>query len=695
MAYTSFQEMSRFFTERFGVSCGPAEPTLFTGGNGCDLKSAALRFLRDGCEELRFGPVSAVEELRSGKLTGTSLKQGQIPGNMEKDIDRLCLEKALEVFIDSGTAEDAYAVYYCYLEMFIGSYGSTKTMVELLSEFERNGSSLLMKHRDHYSHSVYVFALGLAIYECNPAFRSAFKRFYHYSEDEDDREGTLQANHAYLRTWGLTALFHDIGYPFELPFEQVMSYFEVDKTSRSSGIPFLAYRSLDAFLNLSGPEQAHFRTLYGFGFSSLTEVLAHNLYLRMGKDYGVSESYLFGKISDKPVHPENFSYYMDHAFFSACRLYRSLCDAIGVDSIDETTVDALSAILLHNSLFKFCIAFYKSAPPEKRPPLPMDLHPLAYMLMLCDELQCWDRTSYGRDSRITLYPMSADFDFSNGGIAATYHYNRAFAHKIDAYDKERQAYEAAPKGKKPRLKAYSDMCGSPEHNDFAEDIRNIVDLTSVPFSVVPDTVPEDRSKKHTYLSGSNFLHLFDFAVLLSARHKEENIEQAKVEDWIPAFDSMSLEYKLNHMERAKYFGRYLNSIGCFYTDRPVDFNLLESFDARQMERIAPMEHERWLENHVRLGWVNGNLYEKLPLGGTEDEVKAERARLREQLRCHKLLQAGELTHEKAMAHFEDLPESEKGKDCEPMNTLLKIMRRLDGVQIYSLGIRGETADTTD
>ncbi len=30
-------------------------------------------------------------------------------------------------------------------------------MIELLSEYEANGSGLLMKHRDHYSHSVYVF----------------------------------------------------------------------------------------------------------------------------------------------------------------------------------------------------------------------------------------------------------------------------------------------------------------------------------------------------------------------------------------------------------------------------------------------------------------------------------------------------------------------------------------------------------
>ena len=45
----------------------------------------------------------------------------------------------------------------------------------------------------------------------------------------------------------MSSLFHDIGYPFELPFEQVCSYFEVEGDKRESR-PFVAYHDLDAFL---------------------------------------------------------------------------------------------------------------------------------------------------------------------------------------------------------------------------------------------------------------------------------------------------------------------------------------------------------------------------------------------------------------------------------------------------------------
>ncbi len=169
---------------------------------------------------------------------------------MQMDLNRLCLEKTLERFIDSGTAEDAYEVYYCYLEMFFGHYGKSKKMVELLSEFESNGSSLLMKHRDHYSHSVYVFTLGLAIYETNSIFRRKFMEFYGFNPDGGKPQERKAAN-MFLEFWGLTAFFHDIGYPFELPFEQVISYFEVDSKERGEGSIYISYHDIDVLTKLS------------------------------------------------------------------------------------------------------------------------------------------------------------------------------------------------------------------------------------------------------------------------------------------------------------------------------------------------------------------------------------------------------------------------------------------------------------
>ena len=670
MAYTAIEHMRKQNEARFGMDTGPMQPPFFQDEDKPnDLKSSALRFLRERCEELLFDPAMAQEEQRDGICLGTSLSSNQIPYNMERDVDRLCLEKALEAFIDSGVPEDAYAVYYCFLEMFLGRYGSSKRMVELLSEYETNGSALLMKHRDHYSHSVYVFALGLAIYETNEAYRHSFQRFYHL----DGRKENECAN-LFLEYWGMTALFHDIGYPFELPFEQVLSYFEVDHQERGKGSLYLAYHDIEVLTGLDEVAKVHFETLYRKHFDTVSELLAHDITKKLGAAYDFSEEYLRDVLAQKPTQPNRFGYFMDHAFFSAARLYQELARALGAENLSTLHIDALSAILLHNSLYKFSIAFYKDRE-KRKTPLRAELHPLAWLLMLCDELQCWDRTAYGRNSRTELHPMAVDFDFSGNAIHAVYYYDQEERDKIDAFQEKYAAWEAGGEiGKPPRLKAYSDMAEKEQR--FTANVKKIVDTTQIPLHIRPDVRQVDRRSKHTYLSGSNFLHLYDFAVALHGRNMPPETTAEELEK---KFSSQSLEYQLSGINRAKSFSRYLNALGCFYTDRPVDYEMVAAFTPEQALQIAPLEHERWVREHQAMGWRSGSDYEKLPLVSSES-----RRDLREQLRCHKLAMDGELTDDAIRAHFYALAEEDQDKDWKPFNSMLKLLKKFDGLRIYKL-----------
>ena len=675
MAYTAIEDMRKRNKERFGRDVGPVQPPLYTNRRQRnDLKSAALRFLHERCEGLRFDPEKEAKEAESGVLLGTSLKPGQIPYNMEMDLDRLCLEKALETFIDSGVAEDAYAVYYCFLEIFFGQYGKSKKMVELLSEYEENGSSLLLKHRDHYSHSVYVFALGLAIYETNAAYRRSFREFYHLENRAENETANL-----FLEFWGLASLFHDIGYPFELPFEQVLSYFEVDQQERGKGCLYLAYHNVESITALDDVAKVHFETLYGKHFETSIELLAHDITEKLGKAYDFQEDYLLAVLNQKPTEPNRFGYFMDHAFFSSARLYKELARILEPQNLCPMHVDALSAILLHNSLYKFSISFYKDKVKNKAP-LKASLHPLAWLLMLCDELQCWDRTAYGRNSRTELHPMAASFDFSDSAIKAVYDYDAAESAKIEAFNEAYEAWAQNPdSGEEPRLKAYSDMAGKKQR--FTADIEKIVDTSFIPLSVTPSVRKADRKSKHTFLSESSFLHLYDFAVALHARSMPETATSEEME---AKFTSLSLEYQLSTLNRARNFARYLDAIHCFYTDKPVGYELVTHFGIKDAAIFAPMEHERWLFEHQAMGWRYGRAYETLPLKVPESEEKTERAALREQLRCHKLMMDGVLTHDEVRAHYKRLPEADKGKDWKPFNKLLSLLKKFDGLRIYRL-----------
>ncbi|MGI6090901.1 MAG: hypothetical protein ACOYEL_05905 [Saccharofermentanales bacterium] len=686
MAYTALKQMQKKIEDAFGMRTGPLQPERHYDTIDHGLKAMAQRFLHTRCEGLGFNAETEAEE-SDGAYQGTSLQVGQIPYNMQMDINRLCLERELDKFIDSGVAEDAYTIYYCYLEMFFGHYGKSKKMVELLSEFESNGSSLLMKHRDHYSHSVYVFALGLAIYESNKAYRTVFKRFYGFDPDDANTQEDSAAAGCFLEYWGLTSLFHDIGYPFELPFEQVHSYFEVSGEKRGKGSLYIAYHDVDVITNLGGEAKAQFTKLYGRTFDSTEELFAFGITEKLGMVYDFTEDYMLGKIHDKPTRPDNFDYYMDHAYFSSARLYREIENSIGIEKINEKHIDALTAILLHNSLFKFAISFYKNKDNHKEP-LRMEVHPLAYLLMLCDELQCWDRTAYGRNTRSELHPMAADFHFKNNAIHAVYYYDKEEQEKIDAFKAEYRRWEdGGQEGKAPRLKAYSDMAEKEQR--FVSDIEKIVDTTDVPLTVIPHTKDADRKNKHTYLSNSNFLHLYDFAVALNARYSyqgnEKDVDTFALEK---EFEELSLEYQLSNINQAKSFAGYLDALGCFYTDRPVDYEMITSFTEEQMKVFAPMEHERWIREHITMGWISGDLYEtvQLPeemLKRYGDEKIARKA-LREQLRMHKLAMAGNPKETEVFAHYEAFPAEEKEKDFEPFNSMLQLIKKYDGLRIYML-----------
>lgn len=628
-----------------------------------DLKSSVVRFLRTRCQDLRYDEAKEAQEKSEGIKLGRSIKANQIDYNMQMDIDRLCLENAMERFLDSGSAQDAFDVYFCYLEMFVGSYGESRMMIEMLSEFEMNGSSVLMKHRDHYSHSVYVFAIGLAIYEANSAYREVYQKYYGFSDEKE-------AAHHFLEFWGLSSLFHDIGYPFELPFEQVESYFEVRGEKRKNN-PFLSYRGMEKFIRIHSETRNLLKAILETEqeFATTDELFAYEIAHKLGKVYGTTEEELRDVFNKKPRNPDYFGYYIDHAYFSSSILFQELYNVQDKESkvrLSKAGIDALTAIILHNSLYKFSVAQYKE---EGNVPFEMELHPLAYMLMICDELQCWDRTSYGRNSRTELHPMNCVFSFKEQEISAVYVYDQAEKDKIDRYEDAYKKWDKTDKAAKPQLKAYANMV---HDNKFLKDINRIVNTKALGLKVSVKLEAAQHRGKNVFLSDSNFIHLYNFAVALNARYShcghEEEVEVVEVME--KEFNELSLEYKLSNIGQAKAFAGYLNAIHCFYTDKPVDFDIVTEFTEEDMAVIGPMEHRRWLLEHKNMGWCYGEAY------SSKEE--------REQKRIHKLMMKEEITEDGAADHYAKLPVEEQDKDTKPMNSMLKLIKQYEGLRIYRL-----------
>ena len=358
--------------------------------------------------------------------------------------------------------------------------------------------------------------------------------------------------------------------------------------------------------------------------------------------------------------------FMDHAYFSSVILFKELFEELSDDRLKKAHMDSLTAIALHNSLYKREITGDFGLEDDDHA-FGLDWHPLAYILQFVDELQCWDRTSYGRNSRTELHSMACDLRFDEDGISAKYVYDEAESKKINDY--WTKVYECQSKGEKlPRLKKYSDMTLD---NPFAQEIGRIVELSNygakngvLKLEVTQTVEKSDNRRKHLYLSNSNFIHIYDFAAALNAQYNKNYAPGKAILD---DFDTLSLEYKLSNISQAKRFAATLDTIGCFYTDRPVAYDMVTSFSDEELVVLGEAEHKRWEEEKRNMCWISAGDFNTALL-------KENKNQLREQARMHYDLDTS----------FDDLDDVEKAKHMTPLNTMLEKLEEFDGIRIYRL-----------
>lgn len=674
MSYTALRKMKeQLQSEHSTIEMGPAFPSgvIMDDNKRTSIKTAVAHFIHERCTDLRFNPLMELEELKDGKLKGTSSRFGQIPFNMQMDIDRLCLSRAIDSFMESGTREDAFDVYFCYLEMFGGGYSSSRRMIELLSEYESTASTVLMSHRDHYSHSVYVFLLGLALYDSIPIIQNEYKKFYGISDDR-------KAAHHYLQFWGMTSLFHDIGYPFEISFEQVKSYFsqksiEDNRPIRPDSIPYVCFGNMDEYLRIDDDSRAKLKDWYDKDFYTIEEWLAYDItnLLKRSNCERIRKKTRedISRILYEEARPSGTKLYLDHAYFSAIVLFKELFQTMnrsdGGNVLMREHMDALTAIALHNTLYKRKIT-EDSGLILSDHAFMIDWHPLAYILQLADELQCWDRTSYGRNSRNELHSMSCNLEFDSKGVYAEYVYDSAESKKIIDYWTKYEEYRDNPDTvRKPKLKKYSDMT---HEKAFAKELGLIVGLSnygeckgSIRLEVTQKVEKANWSSKQLFLSESNFIHLYEFAAAINSQY---NRKYATDKEILDDFDTLSLEYKLSNIGQAKGFAKALDGIGCFFTDRPVAYEMVTDFNEEELLYLGAVEHKRWEKEKKEMYWLPGK--------EVADVLKNNGNELREKARMHYDLDQA----------FKLLRDEEKDKDISHLNVMLNKLLEFDGVRVY-------------
>ena len=318
------------------------------------------------------------------------------------------ITQSIDVFLKEKTHESAFEVYKSFFDAYwIGIQDEINPflkLIEQMKKFEIYGGRLIEKQRDHYIHSVFVFLLGLSIYIQNQNYRDSFKI---YALDKTVYPDSYSTNHEeFFYRWGLASLFHDIAYPLEIIIKQANEYISFlcsypDESSNELGfkVELLTSKSFLILPNLKPEKQ--WEDEFNHKYQSCTRFTDNSISLLstiISENFDVDLSVIMENTFDflNEMRENNF---IDHGFCSAVIMLRWYHHLIKTTKWNPAyfyfpILDSSSAIFLHNS--------YKHRLMHE--PINLGLmnvyqHPIAYLLILCDEIQEWDRKEYGRRTK--------------------------------------------------------------------------------------------------------------------------------------------------------------------------------------------------------------------------------------------------------------------------------------------------------
>ena len=503
------------------------------------------------------------------------------------------IREAVLEFLENETKVTALAVYEAFFDSYrIKMAGENCNpfidLLDVLRSYEENAATLIDKQRDHYIHSVNVFVLGLCIYSQNIHYRKAFdtknldKTDYPYSYDTYHEE--------FFYRWGIASLFHDVGYPVEIIGKQIAKFIDF-ATSVDSKIGIHSHLEFDNFDDLNSiveviPKRDFIKNFYEKYDSCVyidllkpIDLLAHKLHLSLRVNLKEVKGALDGF-----VHIMAKSGFIDHGFYSAIivlRWYGYLIQSCKYKSeyFFYPVVDSASAILLHN--------YYKNVimkPPFNRGGLtPID-HPIAYLLILCDELQEWNREAYGILDKKRVQAGDASIFINDDRLDVTYITKKVGLPENFSIKKENllgdllAMKEVFKKG----------FCVGCESKDELISIARF-------------------SNDETITAARPFLeNLEKLAIAIHARYNQKQLDSHPEKPLAyPRFSDLPDTLKYSNLRQARGIIKKLDFMGWEMRPFNSEGNAIKIIPDDIVEILAIIEHDDWVRERIDSGWVYG------------------------------------------------------------------------------------------
>jgi len=502
------------------------------------------------------------------------------------------LRESVLDFLKNETKETAFAVY----EAFFDSYRITLKdkantfldLLDVLHSYEENAATLIDKQRDHYIHSVNVFILGLCIYAQNEKYRSFFdqvnldKSKYPFSYDTRHEE--------FFYRWGLASLFHDIGYPVEIIGKQITKFInlatEVDLDVKIN--PHLEYENFNALNSITEvlPKKEFIQSYYE-RFDSCVyidllkpiDLLAHKIHISLNVELKTIKTAL-----DDFINVMAKFGFIDHGFYSAIivlKWYGYLIQSCHYkpEYFYFPILDSASAILLHN--------YYRNAlmkAPFNLGALDPQSHPIAFLLILCDELQEWNRKPYGILDRQRKH--IGDIVMAVDGQRMDVTYLVPDGPFPDCFGKEKEELFSTLLNLKAIFpNGYTIGC------EIMDKLSQLAALEPQDKAALPRPLLENLEK---------------LAIAIHDRYNQKQKEMYPDKPLLyPRFSDLPETLKYSNLRQARSVAKMLELVG--WEMRPKDSigEKIENISPETVEYLARFEHEEWVKERLNFGWVYG------------------------------------------------------------------------------------------
>ena len=513
------------------------------------------------------------------------------------------LKAALKEFASSETEENASIIYRTFRNAYrLSNEADLLGLMELMHTFEKRADKMVDSQRAHYVHSINVFIMGLAIYASSARLKAAFHR--------SRKDSTFSNIHEeFLYVWGMASMFHDMGYPIEISYNKIRRFLRAacyKEDSRIAPVPLI--RDIeDLRINVGD------RDTLDLISEKVSDIL------------GISTESASAAIRG---YEDNMyeTCRVDHGYFSALMLVKWMSNIHGQYGKDAIApvVEAATAILMHN--------FHNhtfTRQPYNMGPLSMDADPISYLLILCDELQEWNRVAYGAVVK-SVYPSYSRYFMSYDTMNMEY---RTTSLAMS------ESFPSKKKSSLQQLLCLTDLF--PNGFEIVCTCERSTELFLKDFDSLDVDIPQFFVD-----------NIEDVAKAIHGDYVRRREEEGQTEygDW----DSLRDDLKLSNVKQAYGYFDKLSAIGCMMSVEEQDLPIVDSLTEDEEEFLSILEHDRWVTERKASGWVYG-------------ETKDSANRISPYI-----------------APWEAIPESIREYDREAVRNMIPILISM-GIHVYRMG----------